>query len=247
MAINSLFSIAVLLLGAATCPATAFAPASHVALSSRSKGGMTLEMAAESEVSFDDLDGSALQIGVLRTRWNDDHVTNLVDGIKVKHFYFSKECRTQRVQSKRRKHLHQRSSGAYELPFAAKLLALSGTVDAIICCGVLIKGETLHFEYISEAVTKGIMDVNLSTMTPVVYGVLNCLNEDQVKKRSSSDNGGHNHGEDWAKTAVEMATMRREARGGKTKNLKELQAMGFGSKESGKEEEPSEKKERIFF
>jgi 6,7-dimethyl-8-ribityllumazine synthase len=66
---------------------------------------------------------------------------------------------------------------------------LSGTVDAIICCGVLIKGETLHFEYISEAVTKGIMDVNLGTMTPVVYGVLNCLNEDQVKKRSSNENG----------------------------------------------------------
>jgi 6,7-dimethyl-8-ribityllumazine synthase len=79
--------------------------------------------------------------------------------------------------------------GAYELPFAAKLLAMSGTVDAIICCGVLIKGETLHFEYISEAVTKGIMDVNLGTMTPVVYGVLNCLNEDQVKKRSSNENG----------------------------------------------------------
>jgi hypothetical protein len=46
-------------------------------------------MAAESEVSFDDLDGSALQIGVLRTRWNDEHVTNLLDGIKVKNFHFS--------------------------------------------------------------------------------------------------------------------------------------------------------------
>lgn len=139
--------------------------------------------------------------------------------------------------------------GAYELPFAAKLLAMSGTVDAIICCGVLIKGETLHFEYISEAVTKGIMDVNLGTMTPVVYGVLNCLDEEQVKKRSSNENGGHNHGEDWAKTAVEMSTMRREAKGGgKTKNLKELEAMGFGSKDAeGKEGEVPAEKERIFF
>lgn len=125
---------------------------------------------------------------------------------------------------------------------------MSGTVDAIICCGVLIKGETLHFEYISDAVTKGIMDVNLGTMTPVVYGVLNCLDEDQVKKRSSNENGGHNHGEDWAKTAVEMAGMRREARGGKTKSLKELKAMGFGSKDvEAKEGEETEKKERIFF
>jgi len=234
----SLFSIAILLLGASTCHVSAFAPSSRVAFSSRSTGAMSLEMAAESEVSFDDLDGSALQIGVLRTRWNDEHVTNLVDGIKAG----LKDCKV-----KEENIFIKEVPGAYELPFAAKLLALSGTVDAIICCGVLIKGETLHFEYISEAVTKGIMDVNLSTMTPVVYGVLNCLNEEQVKKRSSSENGGHNHGEDWAKTAVEMATMRREARGGKTKNLKELEVMGFGSKESGKEDAPPEKKERIFF
>lgn len=46
-------------------------------------------MAAESEVSFDELDGSALQIGVLRTRWNDEHVSNLVDGIKVNNFLSS--------------------------------------------------------------------------------------------------------------------------------------------------------------
>lgn len=126
--------------------------------------------------------------------------------------------------------------GAYELPYAAKLLAMSGTVDAIVACGVLIKGDTYHFEYISDAVTKGIMDVNLSTMTPVVYGVLNCLDEDQVRKRSSSANGGHNHGEDWGKTAVEMAIMRREAltRGGKGK-VKELAAMGFQTPKAGDE------------
>jgi len=196
-------------------------------------------MAAESEVSFGELDGSSLQIGVLRTRWNDEHVSNLVDGIKSG----LKECNVKEDNI-----FIKEVPGAYELPFAAKLLAMSGTVDAIICCGVLIKGETLHFEYISDAVTKGIMDVNLGTMTPVVYGVLNCLNDDQVKKRSSNENGGHNHGEDWAKTAVEMAVMRREARGGKTKSLKELKAMGFGSKDAeAKEGEETEKKERIFF
>jgi len=63
---------------------------------------------------------------------------------------------------------------------------MSGTVDAIICCGVLVKGDTMHFEYISLAVTSGIMNVNLSTMTPVVYGVLNCLDEDQVRKRTTT-------------------------------------------------------------
>ena len=111
---------------------------------------------------------------------------------------------------------------------------MSGTVDAIICTGVLIKGETLHFEYISDAVTKGIMDVNLGTMTPVVYGVLNCLDEEQVVRRSSGVNGGHNHGEDWGKTAVEMAIMRAEALKGKGSKVGkpgqgELAALGFGS------------------
>ena len=138
--------------------------------------------------------------------------------------------------------------GAYELPYAAKLLAMSGTVDAIICCGVLIKGDTFHFEYISDAVTKGIMDVNLSTMTPVIYGVLNCLDEEQVKKRSSDDNGGHNHGTDWGKTAVEMAIMRREAltkRGG-TGKVKELAAMGFQAPAVG-DKEGVEKAKPGFF
>lgn len=188
------------------------------------------KMAAESEVSFsDNLDGSTLRIGVLRTRWNEEHVTNLVNGIKSA----AKDCQVNIDDNLFIKEV----PGAYELPYAAKLLAMSGTVDAIICCGVLIKGETYHFEYISEAVTKGIMDVNLSTMTPVIYGVLNCLDEEQVRKRSSDSNGGHNHGYDWGKTAVEMAIMRREALSktggaggaGGTK-IKELEKMGFGVK-----------------
>lgn len=143
--------------------------------------------------------------------------------------------------------------GAYELPYAAKLLAMSGTVDAIICCGVLIKGDTFHFEYISDAVSKGIMNVNIATMTPVVYGVLNCLDEAQVKARSSNEDGGHNHGEDWGKTAVEMALMRREATGkgakavASSEKVNELAALGFGNKDEEKKDEESGKKEKPGF
>jgi 6,7-dimethyl-8-ribityllumazine synthase len=181
--------------------------------------------AAESEVAFGDLDGSELRIGVLRTRWNDEHVSNLVEGIKAG----VKECKVSEENI-----FIKEVPGAYELPYAAKLLAMSGTVDAIICTGVLIKGETLHFEYISDAVTRGIMDVSLGTNCPVVYGVLNCLNEEQVVKRSSNGNGGHNHGEDWGKTAVEMAIMRAEALKGKgvkfgKAGAGDLSAVGFGS------------------
>lgn len=89
---------------------------------------------------------------------------------------------------------------------------------------ILLFLKTLHFEYISEAVSSGIMSVQLQTQMPVVYGVLNCLNEDQVKARSSGDN---NHGYDWGKTAVEMALLRMEALNIKAGTTDKLSALGF--------------------
>ena len=68
------------------------------------------------------------------------------------------------------------------------------------------------------------MSVQLQTQMPVVYGVLNCLNEDQVKARSSGDN---NHGYDWGKTAVEMALLRMEALNIKAGTTDKLSALGF--------------------
>merc|ERR1712151_1038578 len=128
-------------------------------------------------------------------------------------------------------------AGSFELPLAAKFLALSGTVDAIVCAGVLIKGETYHFEYISDAVAKGLMNVGIATSTPVVFGVLTCLNEEQVKARST---GESNHGYDWGKTAVEMALLRSEATGmsnalvnGGAKKEANLEEMGFGAPTNG--------------
>lgn len=222
---SHLFSIALVLTAGST---SAFLPSNN-RMHSCTQTTDVCKMAAESEVAFShDLDGSSIRIGILRTRWNDKHVSNLVDGVKAGF----KECKVEEENI-----FTKEVPGAYELPYAAKLLAMSGTVDAIVCCGVLIKGDTLHFEYISDAVSRGIMDVNLSTMTPVVYGVLNCLDENQVVARSSNEGGGHNHGEDWGKTAVEMALMRRQATGKGAKaavssdKLKELAAMGFGKKD----------------
>lgn len=83
-------------------------------------------------------------------------------------------------------------------------------VDAVICLGCLVKGSTMHFEYISEAVTQGIMNLQLTTGIPVIFGVLTCLNEDQALIRAGYDvgaNKGHNHGLDWGSTAVEMALL----------------------------------------
>lgn len=94
----------------------------------------------------------------------------------------------------------------------------SGPFDVVIAIGVLIKGATMHFEYISEAVTHGLMNVQLDSGVPIVFGVLTVLNDDQALKRAGIGRGpnkGHNHGEDWGAAAVEMANNSRKWASGK--------------------------------
>lgn len=102
----------------------------------------------------------------------------------------------------------------------ADLSAASGTTtasafDAIIAIGVLIKGDTMHFEYIAESVSHGLMRVQLDTGVPVIFGVLTVLNDAQALARAGVDGKGHNHGEDWGLAAVEMGVKRNEWTSGK--------------------------------
>jgi 6,7-dimethyl-8-ribityllumazine synthase len=91
--------------------------------------------------------------------------------------------------------------------------------DAVIAIGVLIKGETMHFEYIAESVSHGLMRVQLDNGVPLIFGLLTVLNEEQAKARAgiAGANGdeGHNHGLDWGSAAVEMGVRRREWSEGK--------------------------------
>lgn len=191
------------------------------------------QMGADSEVSFGDLNGEDVRVGIIRTRWNDEHVSNLVSGAKKA----MKECNVKDDNI-----FVTEVPGAFELPLAARFLALSGTVDAVICCGVLIKGDTLHFEYICEAVSSGIMQIGLSTNTPTIFGVLTCLNEEQVIKRSTGEN---NHGEDWGSTAVEMALLKNEALGVTAEKSGKMANLGFGDAKPLKTD--TEKKSPGFF
>jgi 6,7-dimethyl-8-ribityllumazine synthase len=87
--------------------------------------------------------------------------------------------------------------------------------DAIIAVGVLIKGESMHFEYIADAVSHGLMRVQLDSGVPVIFGLLTILSEEQGLARSGLPGGtgkeakGHNHGEDWGNAAVELGVKRR--------------------------------------
>ena len=131
-------------------------------------------MAAGNEaVTFGDLDGSEMRVGIISTRWHEETVDALVGGAKKA---MMDECGV-----KEENIFLTSVPGAFELPLASRYLALSGTVDAIIPVGVLIKGDTYHFEVIADQVTSGLMSVGLQTGIPVLMGVLTVNNEEQAR------------------------------------------------------------------
>ncbi|MCX6551309.1 MAG: 6,7-dimethyl-8-ribityllumazine synthase [Acidobacteria bacterium] len=102
--------------------------------------------------------------------------------------------------------------GAYEVPQAAREAAATGRYDAVVCLGCLIRGETPHFEYISEAVAHGIMSASASTGVPMTFGVLTTHSAEQALERAVP--GSANKGWEAAMAAVEMATLGRALRSG---------------------------------
>ncbi|CZT18019.1 probable RIB4-6,7-dimethyl-8-ribityllumazine synthase [Ramularia collo-cygni] len=193
-------------------------------------------------------DGSALRIGIVHARWNDEIISALLSGIRkslTKAGVLPQNIVLQSVP------------GSYELPYAVqKMWTASSTqtslsaggliasatdllggsttdltslpkeqaqkkeetavaskepFDAIIAVGALIKGSTMHFEYISDAVSHGLMKVQLETGCPVIFGLLTLLTEEQGLERAGIDKAGkgHNHGEDWGSAAVELGVKRR--------------------------------------
>lgn len=84
---------------------------------------------------------------------------------------------------------------------------------------MLIKGETMHFEYIADSASQGLMRVQLDIGIPVIFGILTVLNDEQAKSRAgistSAEGKGHNHGEDWGLAAVEMGVKKNELAAGK--------------------------------
>jgi 6,7-dimethyl-8-ribityllumazine synthase len=100
-------------------------------------------------------------------------------------------------------------------PEPEKDTKLRHAFDAVIAVGVLIKGESMHFEYIADAVSHGLMRVQLDSGVPVIFGLLTVLSEEQGLARCGLPGGtgkeakGHNHGEDWGNAAVELGVKRR--------------------------------------
>jgi len=92
--------------------------------------------------------------------------------------------------------------GSFELTLGGLWLAEKKEIDAVICLGCVIQGETPHFDFICQAVALGITDVNIKTGKPVIFGVLTTLNKKQAEDRAGGKYG--NKGEEAAITAIRM-------------------------------------------
>ncbi|HEY8937571.1 MAG TPA: 6,7-dimethyl-8-ribityllumazine synthase [Cyclobacteriaceae bacterium] len=92
--------------------------------------------------------------------------------------------------------------GTFELTLGAQWMADKKDIDAVICLGCVIQGETPHFDYICQAVAYGITEVNLKSRKPIIFGVLTTLNQKQALERAGGKYG--NKGEEAALTALKM-------------------------------------------
>ena len=142
------------------------------------------------------LDASGLKFGIIVSRFNDFIGEKLVGGAidaLLRHGANEADINVFKVP------------GSFEIPLTAKKLALTKKYDAIICLGVIIRGDTPHFEYIAAEVSKGIASVGLDTGTPIIFGVLTTENIEQAIERSGTKAG--NKGFDAANAAIEIVNL----------------------------------------
>ena len=137
-----------------------------------------------------------MKVGIVASRFNEIIVNKLlggaVDGL-VRHGVEEQNITAAWVP------------GAFEIPIAAQKMAQSGKYDAIICVGAVIRGDTTHYDYVCNEVSKGIAQVGLSTGVPVLFGVITTETIEQAISRAGSKGG--NKGYDCALSAIEMVNL----------------------------------------
>ena len=95
--------------------------------------------------------------------------------------------------------------GAFEIPLIASKMANSGKYDAVICLGAVIRGNTSHYDYVCNEVSKGVAQVSMSSQIPVMFGVVTTENIEQAIERAGTKAG--NKGYDAAMGAIEMVNL----------------------------------------
>ena len=141
-------------------------------------------------------DGKHLRVAIVASRFNETIVKRLVDGA---------------LDCLRRHGVNDDDislawvPGAFEVPLAARRLAGSGDVDAVVCLGVVIKGETAHFDFVAGGAAQGIAATAQETGVPVTFGILTTETAEQAADRAGGKMG--NKGFDAALAAIEMASL----------------------------------------
>ena len=146
-----------------------------------------------------DLDATGLRVACVAARFNDFVVEPLLRGAidaLGRHGVAPRQIEVVRVP------------GAFELPIAARKLALSGRYDAVIALGAVIRGDTPHFDYVAGECAAGLARIALDSGVPVAFGVLTTDTVEQATDRAGGKDG--NKGADAALTAIEMATLLRK-------------------------------------
>lgn len=146
-------------------------------------------------------DGSGLRLGICCSRFNENVTRRLLEGAyeALDRLGIAPEDRLVVVVP-----------GAFELPLAAKRLAAEHAVDAVVCLGAVIRGETSHYDFVAGQCAAGLQHVQLETGVPTVFGVLTTETLEQALDRSGGALG--NKGDEAVATAVEMVNLLRRLR-----------------------------------
>jgi 6,7-dimethyl-8-ribityllumazine synthase len=137
--------------------------------------------------------GEGRRFAVIVSEWNNEITQNLFNGA-------FDELKKQGVSLQNI--IVETVPGCFELPLAAQMAAMNYNLDAVICLGCVIRGETPHFDYVCQAVTHGILQVGLSMKIPVIFGILTVNTLEQALERSGGKYG--NKGIEAAHTALKM-------------------------------------------
>ncbi len=152
--------------------------------------------------SFDDQSfpgAHGMRIGIVVANWNKEITRALLDGA----------VRTLESQGIDRDDILVKwVPGSFELPQAAAMMIDAMVADAVICLGCVIQGETRHFEFISQAVARGCMDLAIETLTPVIFGVLTTDTYEQALERAGGKHG--NKGDEAAIAAIQMVQLQNQ-------------------------------------
>jgi 6,7-dimethyl-8-ribityllumazine synthase len=158
------------------------------------------EFAGVGRVHRGNLEGRGVSIALVASRFNEGLVEKLVEGA-------AKEL-ARRGASPQQVDLTW-VPGAFELPFMAQRLARTGRYDAILALGVVIRGETPHFDYVCAEAARGLAQVARNENLPVLFGLVTANDAEQAHARCG---GRSNKGEDVARSAIELLAALREVR-----------------------------------